>query len=100
MIRKTTTLLAAGFLTLSGLTAMAAPVRHTRHVKASLAAATEGAAPTGDTKADAKTETKTDKADKKAAKSTKGHATKEKAAEGTPAAAPAPAAGEKMPEKK
>jgi hypothetical protein len=97
MIRKTTTLLTVGFLTLSGLTAMAVPARHTRHVKANLAAATEGAAPAGDTKADAKTDTKTDK---KAAKSTKGHATKEKAAEGTPTPAPPPAAGEKMPEKK
>jgi hypothetical protein len=95
MIRKTTTLLTVGFLTLSGLTAMAAPVRHTRQAKASLAVATEGAAPAGDTKAE-----KTDKTDKKAAKSTKGHGTKEKAAEGTPTPAPAPAAGEKMPEKK
>ena len=96
MIRKTTTLLTVGFLTLSGLTAMAAPVRHTRHAKATLAVAAEGAAPAGDSKAD----TKTEKADKKAGKSTKGHATKEKAAEGTPTPAPAPAAGEKMPEKK
>jgi hypothetical protein len=96
MIRKTTTLLTVGFLTLSGLTAMAAPVRHARQAKASLAVATEGAAPAGDTKADAKTE----KADKKTAKSTKGHATKEKAAEGTPTPTPAPAAGEKMPDKK
>ena len=93
MIRKTTTLLTVGFLTLAGFSAMAAPAHH---AKASLAAATDSA-PAGDTKTE-----KTDKVEKKA-KSTKGHASKDKgaAAEGAVAPTPAPGAGgEKMPEKK
>jgi hypothetical protein len=93
MIRKTTTLLTVGFLTLAGFSAMAAPAHRARHAKASLAVATEGAAP-------AEKSEKAEKVEKKA-KSTKGGASKDKgtATEGTTTTPPAPA-GEKMPEKK
>ena len=85
MIRTTMTMLALGFLTVSGASAMAATKTSHHQVKPAIAAATEGAAPAGGE------ETKAAKEPKKASKPK--HASKKDKAGSTEApSAPAPEA--------
>ena len=64
MIRTVSTVLAASFLTLSGLSAMAAPAQH-HHRQVALMANADTAAPTEAVTGEKKAESKADKQDKK-----------------------------------
>ena len=89
MIRTTMTMLALGFLTVSGASAMAATKTSRHQVKPVVAAATEGAAPAGGE------ETKAAKEPKKASKPKHAAKSKDKAGSTETPSAPAPEAAAK-----